>query len=148
MISADVFQLWKEWGNGIFNIADSSVGLLFSPFALDFWQEKSALKHSSAQVRPHCKLVAEAEGARKTVRRAGGPTRIAFLGLSFAQKGWFEWRELSKAFGDTDGLLFFHFGTRTEENAYDRHVPVNVSPKNRSAMIDALLEHEIDVAFL
>jgi len=32
MISADVFQLWKEWGNGIFNIADSYIGLLFSPF--------------------------------------------------------------------------------------------------------------------
>lgn len=32
MVSADVFQLWKQWGNGIFNIADSSVGLLFSPF--------------------------------------------------------------------------------------------------------------------
>lgn len=33
MISADVFRLWKEWGHGTFNIADSSVGLLFSPFA-------------------------------------------------------------------------------------------------------------------
>lgn len=32
MLSADVFQLWKQWGNGVFNIADSYVGMLFSPF--------------------------------------------------------------------------------------------------------------------
>lgn len=32
MMSADVFQLWKQWDNGIFNIADSYVGILFGPF--------------------------------------------------------------------------------------------------------------------
>jgi glycosyltransferase involved in cell wall biosynthesis len=32
MISADVFALWKRWGDGRFNLADDHDGLLFSPF--------------------------------------------------------------------------------------------------------------------
>ena len=32
LLSADVFQLWKIWGKGRFNIADDHDGALFSPF--------------------------------------------------------------------------------------------------------------------
>lgn len=32
LLNADVFQLWRAWGKGVFNIADDHDGVLFSPF--------------------------------------------------------------------------------------------------------------------
>jgi glycosyltransferase involved in cell wall biosynthesis len=32
LLNADVFQLWRSWNNGVFNIADDHDGVLFSPF--------------------------------------------------------------------------------------------------------------------
>lgn len=32
LLSADVFRLWKQWGNGSFNLADDHSGVFFSPF--------------------------------------------------------------------------------------------------------------------
>jgi hypothetical protein len=73
--------------------------------------------------------------------------KIAFIGHPFHKKGWKVWRnivthdQLSKLYD------FYHLGNGGEGHP-EKFVPVTVCAEDRHAMVNALIEHGIDIVFL
>jgi len=116
-----------------------------SQFALDFWQLHFPLKNSEGEVRPH--------GVFKWIppqhkRQNKDTIRIAFLGFPVFHKGWQTWLNLTERFKQDYRYVFYLFSNEKKPSSNFRNISVTVSADNPNAMVNALRENEIDVAFL
>jgi len=72
--------------------------------------------------------------------------KIAYAGQPEKSKGWELWRDLVDNFSSNENYTLIHLGRREEVNL-EYFENVRVSSKNRTAMVDALSKHKIDVLF-
>ncbi|MFH6781388.1 MULTISPECIES: glycosyltransferase family 4 protein [Methylobacterium] len=109
----------------------------------DFWQAKSSYTTGRAIVSPHAH---PKFGTRARDKAVGRPAKVAFVGMASAHKGWHVFHELAEACRRDPRYNFFHFATSPGELTPAIHfVPTTVTSQNPSAMIDALLENDIDI---
>jgi hypothetical protein len=116
-----------------------------SQFMLDFWREKSTLRAAAETVAPHLSLkwVPPLPG-----RRPEAALRIGFPGYPVHWKGWDTWLRLVERFRHDDRYQFFHLSSWSENSPGMTPIGVSVTKGDRLAMVNALSENEIDVAFL
>lgn len=122
----------------------------FEPFvvspsqaALDLWRERSAYPHAGAVVAPLAKL-GEGQATRHGPDKET-PLRVAHLGAASHHKGWATFRALVERFADDPRYEFFRFGHGQTRIPGLTEVLVNVTPDNRTAMIDAIVTHDVHV---
>ncbi|HIK31692.1 MAG TPA: tetratricopeptide repeat protein [Oscillatoriales cyanobacterium M59_W2019_021] len=124
-----------------------------SAFTLDLWQNSTSLPHLSAHVHEHCtlnmtayKVVANSKVLRGT---RDNPLRIAYVGYPVNHKGWsmflnvlYQTRKLP--------YQFYHFASEGALQYVEgvENVAISVTPKSRSAMIEALSEKTIDIVLI
>lgn len=107
------------------------------------WRERSAYAHAGAMVVPLAKL-----SERQTSRGgpdAGKPLRIAHLGAASHHKGWATFQALVERFCDDPRYEFLRLGYGEARVPGLKEVSVNVTPGNRTAMIDAIVTQDVHV---
>lgn len=139
--SAQLSALSKFFENNEINIITPA------NFTKEFWQKKTTLKYNEITVVPHGSLNFEQTNIVKT--QVDSPLRIAFLGYPSYPKGWTTYRQLVSNFADDPRYSFYHLGNSGPKNYLPlEFIEVNVTGQNRTEMVDALKEHQIDVTFL
>lgn len=116
-----------------------------SQFAFDFWRDRFPNKGFSGEVRPHGQFL---RMAPKHHRSSSDPIKVAYLGFPVFHKGWKTWLQLSHTFSSDPRYQFFAFSNVPIKSPNFKHVKVTVTSQNPKAMVDALLENQIDIAFL
>lgn len=113
---------------------------------LDTWMRASAFPAIDHVVHPHCTF----ESSRMiTVNNLGDrPLRVAYLGFPHTHKGWPVFRDLALRHARDSRYHFFHLGKFEEIGLPVHFVNVEVGAENPRAMLDAVAEHEIDVAII
>jgi glycosyltransferase involved in cell wall biosynthesis len=94
-------------------------------------------------IEPHKKI---RETSIKHEERDLNIIRIAYAGQAVSNKGWELWRKFVDQFSSKTEYELYHLGTREEKNI-EQFESVRVSSQNRTAMMDELNMHRIDVLF-
>jgi hypothetical protein len=124
-----------------------------SQAALDVWLKGFAEYADRARVVPHL-LLDEAERPRKRHpagkgdKGEGRRPRIAYLGYESVNKGIEVWWRLVADKGLRKRYDFYHLGAAGLKQPGVKYVPVSFLDQGQDAMIKALEEHGIDIAFL
>ncbi len=124
-----------------------------SQAALDVWLKGFAEYADRARVVPHL-LLDEAERPRegapvgKGDKAEGRRPRIAYLGYESVNKGIEVWWRLVADKGLCKRYDFYHLGAAGLKQPGVKYVPVSFLEQGQDAMIKALREHGIDIAFL
>jgi len=107
------------------------------------WQKTFPELKNETRIEPHIFLK---ESSVKLPTKNYKTIRIAYAGQGVRQKGWDFWRNLVDKFAPYTDYEFFHLGSRAGQyrELFER---VRVTPENRTAMLDALRKHQIDVLF-
>jgi len=120
-----------------------------SILALDFWRERGNLHHSRASVMAPCRIVLGNHPGPETVGGDDRALHVAFIGSPNYFKGWHVFDELASRRRGDPRYRFYELSSRRHSGLpYMRHVEVNVGPKNRAGMVDAIAEAAIDVVVL
>jgi hypothetical protein len=116
--------------------------------ALSNWKAIGSLAHSEAHIIPPARLAFERGSEGRARVSVGAPLRVAFLGGRVHLKGWKGFEEIATALRNDGRYRFYQFGSNEGQilSGAVRNVPVQVTELEPSAMIDALVAHEIDVA--
>lgn len=112
-----------------------------SETALNFWKEKGNFSYTKAVVVP----LAHVELGVKVSGRRSEPLRVAHLGAAAPHKGWATFRKLVEHHANDPRYEFFRLGFGTTELKGLTEVLVEAGPGNLDAMIEAAVEHKIDV---
>lgn len=131
----------------LFNSVDLT---LVSPshYVDQMWKEKANFRLAGRSVMPHCRIEWD---NTQCIPKSDSPQlqlKVGFLGFPCYHKGWTTYEHIVKRFGIDPRYQFFQFSERKYGSLPLTFVPVSVSSENRSAMLDALKAHHIDVAFL
>lgn len=116
-----------------------------SVFTLDFWKEKSSFPFKSDKVIPH--IILDWDGTEQA-RPINAPLRIGFVGYPVYWKGWETWLKLVDKFSNDVRYQFYGFTSWSSTSDRMKFVNVSVTKDNRLAMVKALKENQIDIAFL
>lgn len=116
-----------------------------SEFALNFWHEKFPTKGVEGVISPHLKLESEENKISKEVKL---PLKIAFPGYPLKHKGWQTWLKLTEKFSDDPRYEFIYFSSNKVVLTDFRQVSVQTTADNRDAMVKALIENDVQLAFL
>jgi hypothetical protein len=114
-----------------------------SQMALDIWK-RQGFPYADTLISPHIRL----EPAKPTPALMRLPLRIAYVGQMAVHKGYGLWEKLLAQFQDDPRYAFYHLAEGTDPDLPHIHVPVRVTPQNRDAMRQTLIDQQIDVAFL
>ena len=115
-----------------------------SASALEFWLQRGGLAHTEARVIPLARLVLDKPRPMPWAR-GSGRLHIGFAGAPTVHKGWPIFEELARRHRGDDRYAFFAFSTHPTHGSGIKHVPVQVSPASRDAMVRALEAASIDV---
>ncbi len=123
-----------------------------SQSALNIFRRYSKLPHAAAIVHPHAVLTAKTplHTPRPQIGTAADPIRVAFVGYPLPNKGWSTFQNLADELTAAPGISLFHFAapeTLTPTQGLTC-VPVQATAQARTAMIDALRTHAIDLVLL
>ena len=113
-----------------------------SDVALDFWRRGSGLSHRSAAVLPPARLRMEAD---RLPTSNDTPLRVAHLGIAAMRKGWTVFERLAMTCAGDTRYEFLHLGLASRPSSWYNHHPVKVTPDQPNAMIEAVVQHNIDV---
>ncbi|MBN2425598.1 MAG: glycosyltransferase, partial [Calditrichaceae bacterium] len=116
-----------------------------SKFALEYWKDKFPYKKVNGKVIPHVILKWT---DNKPEQKRNNTLRIAFVGRSFEYKGWKTWMNIVEEFSGKNKYRFFHFSSQPGATGDYEWVPTRVTASNRTAMIETLRDHTIDIALL
>ncbi len=110
----------------------------------DFWVKKTSFTVGSLDVSPHARPLF---GDRFRSREVGRPAKVAFVGMASAHKGWHVFQELAETCCRDPRYSFFHFATSPSEPPPPaiHFIATTVTSQNSSAMVEALIEHDIDI---
>jgi hypothetical protein len=111
---------------------------------LNVWSRQVSYPFAEAKVVPIARLVMAAQGDPVSTK-AGSPLRVAHIGASITPKGWDVFEELASKHARDRRYKFYQFGADGVYSSKYTHVPVRVTPKHRSAMIEAIVRNRIDV---
>lgn len=85
----------------------------------------------------------------KTQLMAEEPVKIAYIGAQSAPKGWLIWKEMvADIQKEPHNYKFFYLGNGKEQLPEEKNINVEIAQQGKDAMIHALRENKIDVAFL
>jgi FkbM family methyltransferase len=116
-----------------------------STFALKYWRAKFPYKAINGKVIPHLML----KWIKKIpARKRHGELRVAFLGHPLEYKGWKTWNKMVELFSRDTRYKFYHFSYQPGAPGNYQWVKTTVTGNDRTAMVDALKENQIDVALL
>jgi hypothetical protein len=132
---------------------DAVEPIVLSPsrLALDFWCEHSRLRHTTATVVPPCEIVVgnRLDSATNGAVGKDRTLRVAFVGSATYLKGWQVFEELARRHRGDSRYEFYELNVLGRSKfAHVHHVMVDVSPKDRLGMVNALLENRIDIVLL
>jgi GT2 family glycosyltransferase/glycosyltransferase involved in cell wall biosynthesis len=116
-----------------------------STYSLKFWKEKVLPAGLSGMVTPHTVLTWNGRIQGRNVKK---PIRIGFVGFPFDHKGWQIWLKLLENNSNDKRYEFYHFSSKSGSPGSYKRIEVSVTSKNQLAMVDALRNNQIDVAFL
>jgi hypothetical protein len=121
-----------------------------SAAALGVWRSAGKLPHAVAHVIPIASLTMNVGGAVSQSVDEQSVLRVAFLGARVHHKGWVSFEDLAQSFKDDKRYQFFQFGADKGEplSGAIHNVPVTVTERHPTAMIDALRAYAIDVAII
>ena len=117
-----------------------------SEFALERWQRTTKFIPSAAIVAPLAKI-AFGKGVQRP-KKSGSVIKVGFIGGAVYHKGWASFVRLAHTLQSDKRYKFIHLG-QPQRGAHYRvikNIPVNVTRDNRSAMISAIIENDIDIA--
>lgn len=83
--------------------------------------------------------------ARPSTHDQGRPLRVAHVGSATALKGWPAFERLTGLPGVEDRYAFYHVGTHPPLGGRVTHVTATVTPDRPDAVVEALLEIEVDI---
>jgi hypothetical protein len=127
----------------------SPVVLFPSESAMRLWRDRCDFHFCELKVIPHGSLEFEAPEQNSLEHTRTFPLRIGFLGTPLYCKGWGAFETLAAAHARDKRYKFFFLGADPPETLNNiAHVPVNVDTLNRDAMVNAVMQHGIDVAVL
>jgi hypothetical protein len=134
-----------------FFAAFKPIAIAPSEVAANIFRRKSGCEFEDIIVQAHARMAPgrhfrDAAAAAAEEARAA-PARIAFLGYPTIAKGWPLFAAALARFGNDPRYEFHHFSA-APGNSPARHHEVRVSADRQDAMIDALIEANIDVAFV
>lgn len=113
-----------------------------SQFVADLWNEKAELPFADFSIVPHVKL--EWVPGERRLEHRSVRTRVAFIGYPSFHKGWPHFVDLVNKYRDDKKYDFFYFGVHKPDIGI-RCFSVDVSNGNRTEMIKALREAEVDI---
>ncbi len=115
-----------------------------STFTMEFWTAHSDLPYSNISVHPHSDLQEDAVGGQRQ-RVMNQPVRVAFVGFPTASKGWPIFSTLADQLEHDPRYLAYHFAARQSPTTSSaKFVCAEVTNKHRHAMVELLMEHQID----
>lgn len=115
-----------------------------SQAALDFWRARITWPAADHVVLPPARLVPLP--AVPAVRRPRQRLRVAHLGARASHKGWPDFAALAEGLrGEHYDFLQLGVDAALPPSPAVRRVPVEVSPERPTAMVDALLDEDVDV---
>lgn len=116
-----------------------------SQAALDFWRARVTWPAADHIVLPPARLVPLP--AVPAIRRPRQRLRVAHLGARASHKGWPDFAALAEGLAGERRYDFLQFGVDAAlpPSAAVRRVPVEVSPEHPMAMVDALLDEDVEV---
>ena len=110
---------------------------------LTIWSRANRLPTARAQVHPHLEI--SFDRRPEPLPLANGPVRIAFLGATFAHKGWPDFLSVSDRLSGRDDVEFHYFGSFERIPARLFRTHVNASAADPEAMIRAVERTQIDL---
>ncbi len=114
-----------------------------SKSSLNLWKRALPQLHNEIKFEPHLLLKKTSVPLPISDYKV---IRIAYAGQASPYKGWNTWRELVDQFASNEDYKMYHLGSPAGENPeYFEHI--RVTPQNRTAMLDALRKHQIDILF-
>ncbi len=111
---------------------------------LDLWRHGAPYRANTAQVHPHARLVP----APAAPEPSTGPMKLAFLGFAADHKGWPIFEALARDFADDPRYAFLHLGGGAPQPGPWITHPVSPDGSDGPTMIDAVIEHAVDVAMI
>jgi hypothetical protein len=122
----------------------STNATLLAPSAtiLDFWRAHSEMPEVAGFVVPPCRVELE---QTMQLPRTGSALRVAFLGAPAYRKGWDTFAAVAARHAGDERYSFFVLGVMDPGAENTTHIHVEVTPRNRHAMIDAISTAGIDV---
>jgi hypothetical protein len=119
--------------------------LIISPSetAKGLWRKVFVEIGRDIQVIPHLSIK---EASASLPVRNYEQINIAYAGQGVLQKGWEYWRKAVSQFSSYPDYKLFHLGSWAGEYP-ETFENVRVSAKNRTAMLEAIRKHQIDVLF-
>jgi hypothetical protein len=128
--------------------ATRPIVLFPSAGARDLWLRQGGYSHIDTSVVPLAQLFMATNDHPVTTPAASddrAPLRVAHLGSSIRQKGWHVFEALAVKHAKDRRYQFYHLGIDGFLSRRYRYVPVRVTPKQRDAMVAAVVRHRIDV---
>lgn len=119
-----------------------------SQSALEFWRSAASVSYQSHRVVPHLELSETGVLEPRGPNDIGEPIRIAFMGFPGAHKGWPLFARLAAELKRGRRYKFFHLGVDRQSATNVSFIRVETKRDDPDAMIRAMQEHRIDVAFL
>lgn len=108
----------------------------------EIWQKTFHVKNPQ-RIVPNTKFSGGEKGYQR--KAESERLRIAFVGYGRVEKGWETWKKICGKYGDLYDLYILGDAEPLEKV---KKVPVSVAKDGPDAMIRALREHQIDIAFL
>jgi hypothetical protein len=117
-----------------------------SQAALDLWRRTFPVAPAAAKVHPHAALK-KRRGVGQA-RKAGGPLRVAFLGMPAEHKGWPVYAKLVEHFAEDPRYEFHHLGKRPDPAVEALFSAVEPTADVAEPMAAAVERLGIDVAII
>jgi len=116
-----------------------------SSFTLELWKEKVLPERLSGIVVPLLELKWT---GKMLPRNKKDPVRIGFVGFPVNHKGWPAWLRLMEKNANDERYKYYHLSSSYGNSDECTWINVAVSEKDRLAMVKALQNNKIDIAFL
>ncbi len=113
-----------------------------SKAAAQMVRSRSTFSFASVKTLPHFTLSDGPMGHQSVP--ANAPTTVAFVGAPVRHKGYPEFRQILRRNLGRKDLRFLYFGAESHVDAGLEVIPVNVTPEEPDAMIDALRAEGVD----
>lgn len=135
-------KLNEKWQRKFVERYKNIVYLFPSSVVKDIWQNTF---HAENELRiiPNTKFTGVNQ--KYAERFQNDKIRLAFIGYGRVEKGWETWKKICEKYDETYDLYVLGDG---ECSGKVKKIPVSVAKDGPNAMIDAIRENNIDIAFL